>query len=211
MARGKFITLEGGEGTGKSTQVKHLEAYLSAFGIKTLTTREVGGAPGAEEIRELWLSKEEGHWDPITELLLIMAARREHLVKTIWPALEVGTWVISDRFVDSSRAYQGLTMGLGLPKVDEVYKHIADDFWPDMTLLFDMPAEEGLKRMKSRQGPDDRYQRQKLPFHEKLRESYLSLAKQDQKRFAVINAGQEENAVAKDIGKATARRFGLAV
>ena len=209
MARGKFITFEGGEGTGKSTQIKHLAAYLSGLGIKSLTTREVGGAPAAEEIREFWLHKEEGHWDPVCELLLIMAARREHLVRTIWPALEVGLWVISDRFVDSSRAYQGLTMGLGLPKVDGIYRQIADDFWPDLTLLFDMPAEEGLKRMKARQGPDDRYQRQKLSFHEKLRASYLSLAEKEPKRFCILNAQQDEASVAKNISKAVAGHFGL--
>ncbi len=209
MARGKFITLEGGEGTGKSTQAKRLAACLLEFGIKTLTTREVGGSSAAEEIREFWLHKEDKHWDPVTELLLIMAARREHLVHTVWPALETGLWVVSDRFVDSSRAYQGLTMDLGLPKVDAVYNEIASGFWPDLTLLLDMPAGESLKRMKARQGPDDRYQRQKLPFHEKLRASYLSLAEREPERFRVVDAAQDEDAVAKEIGRVLAQCFGL--
>jgi len=107
MARGKFITLEGGEGAGKSTQAKHLAEALLKKGIKAILTREVGGSKAAEEIRKLWLSQDEGYWEPLAELLLIFAARREHLVKTIWPALKEGKWVISDRFVDSSYAYQG--------------------------------------------------------------------------------------------------------
>ena len=108
MERGRFITLEGGEGAGKSTQVKRLAAFLRDKGIEVVQTREVGGSPSAEAVRELWLLKGEGYWDAISELLLIMAARREHLVKTVFPALARGAWVISDRFADSTRAYQGI-------------------------------------------------------------------------------------------------------
>jgi dTMP kinase len=113
MEPGKFITLEGGEGAGKSTQVKNLCEFLRAKGKTVVQTREVGGVPTAEEIRGFWLRKGDGYWDSVTELLLIMAARREHLVKKIWPALASGMWVVSDRFVDSSRAYQGITMEIG--------------------------------------------------------------------------------------------------
>src|ERR1700743_3287741 len=104
MPKGKFITLEGGEGAGKSTQAKRLAAYLRKQGHKVVLTREVGGAPGAEAIRDLWLGKKEGYWDPLTELMMIFAARREHLTKTVWPALERGAWVVCDRFMDSTRA-----------------------------------------------------------------------------------------------------------
>ena len=108
MPRGKYITLEGGEGAGKSTQAKRLAAFLKKKGIKTVLTREVGGAPGAEKIRKIWLEEGEGYWDKTAELMLVFAARREHLVKTVWPALKKGCWVVSDRFMDSTRAYQGL-------------------------------------------------------------------------------------------------------
>src|ERR1700733_5110306 len=108
MQRGKFITLEGGEGAGKSTQAKRLAAYLRRQGIKVVLTREVGGAPGAEKIRKIWLEEGEGYWDQVAELLLVFAARREHLKKTVLPALKRGAWVISDRFMDSTRAYQGM-------------------------------------------------------------------------------------------------------
>jgi dTMP kinase len=209
MKPGKFITLEGGEGAGKSTQARHLVDYLGTHGIKAIATREVGGAPAAEEIRDLWLGKGEGHWDPVTELLLIMAARREHLVRTIWPALESGVWIVSDRFVDSSRAYQGVALGLGIEKVDEVYEQVAGEFWPDLTLLLDVPVDVGLARMASRNGPDDRYQRQKKPFHEKLRQAYLGMAKNEPKRFAVIDASADESAVSSAIEAAVAKHFGL--
>lgn len=196
MSRGRFITLEGGEGAGKSTQIKRLVAFLERRGIKTLATREVGGAPGAEDIRHLWLSKPQGFWDPLTEVMLIMAARREHLAHTVWPALDAGVWVISDRFVDSSRAYQGVGLGLGVEKIDAIYREIADDFWPDMTLLMDLPVETGLGRMRARQGPDDRYQQQDTSFHETLRKAYLGLARDEPQRFRVIDASRSADEVA---------------
>src|ERR1700691_346387 len=132
MKRGKFITLEGGEGTGKSTQAKKLADFLRKQGIKVVLTREVGGAPGAEKIRKIWLEEGEDYWDPLAELLLIFAARREHLAKTVWPALKKVIWVISDRFMDSTRAYQG--MGAMKPVIERLYDEIADDFEPDLTI-----------------------------------------------------------------------------
>ena len=207
MTRGTFITLEGGEGAGKSTQVRRLAASLSALGLETVVTREVGGSPAAEEIREMWLSKGEGHWDSLTEVLLIMAARREHLVRTIWPALERGAWVISDRFVDSTRAYQGLE--LGIPKIDALYTEIAGDFQPALTLLLDVPVDVGMARVAARRGQDDRYQQRKKAFHEKLRAAYLELAEKNQNRFCVIDAGQDQESVAKAVQSAVAARFAL--
>lgn len=207
MPRGKFITLEGGEGAGKSTQVKELVAFLNSRNVDAIATREIGGTPGAEEIRSLWLDKSEGNWDPMTELLLTMAARREHLVDTVWPALEQGKWVISDRFVDSARVYQGIGLQLGVEKVDAIYAQVASDFWPDLTLLLDTPVEVGLERMASREGQDDRYQRKNKAFHEKLRQGFLDLAKKEPKRILLIDASQDKASVALAIQKAVVQHF----
>lgn len=196
MKRGRFITLEGGEGAGKSTQSSLLIQALAERGIRAIATREVGGAPGAEAIRELWLSKPQGYWDPMTEVFLIMAARREHLHKTILPALEAGTWVISDRFVDSTRAYQGIGLDLGVDRIDALYREVAGSFWPDKTLLFDLPVETGLARMHSRSGACDRYEAQSVAFHETLRAAFLKLAAAEPTRFAVLDASQTVEAVA---------------
>lgn len=196
MPRGRFITLEGGEGAGKSTQVRKLVEALAARGITALATREVGGAAGAEEIRRLWLSKPEGFWDPMTEVLLVMAARREHLARTIWPALEAGVWVVSDRFVDSTRAYQGVGLGLGVGKVDAVYREIAGDFAPDLTFLLDLPVEQGEARLAARRGAEDRYEQKVRDFHETLRAAFLDLARQEPERFRIIDAAQAQDAVA---------------
>ncbi len=196
MGRGRFITLEGGEGAGKSTQVRCLVEHLAQHGIKALATREVGGCAGAEDIRRLWLSQHEGFWDPLTEVLLIMAARREHLTKTVWPALEAGVWVISDRFVDSTRAYQGIGLGLGVERIDALYHQIAGDFWPDLTLVLDLPVDVGLQRMKARSGAaQDRYEQQDTAFHDVLRQAFLTLAAQEPQRIEVINAAEAQASV----------------
>ena len=210
MARGKFITLEGGEGAGKSTQVRELVAFLKSRAVEAIATREVGGTPGAEEIRTLWLDKSEGNWDPMTELLLTMAARREHLVNTVWPALDKGVWVVSDRFVDSARVYQGVGLQLGLEKVDTIYAQIAGQFWPDMTLLLDTPVDIGLERMASRHGQDDRYQRKNKAFHEKLRNGFLDLAKKEPQRISVIDASQDQASVSLAIQSSVVKHFLLA-
>lgn len=207
--RGKFITLEGGEGAGKSTQVRNLVGFLAERGIEAIATREVGGALGAEEIRELWLGKGEGFWEPMTEVLLIMAARREHLARTIWPALDKGVWVVSDRFVDSTRAYQGIGLGLGLERIDAIYAQIAGDFAPDLTLLLDVPVAVGMQRVAARRGPDDRYQQKDATFHDTLRAAYAMLADKDKARFRVIDAAQDAPTVARAVEAALTERLGL--
>ncbi len=206
---GKFITFEGGEGAGKSTQAKRLADFLRQRGVSVVLTREVGGCPSAEDIRHLWLAKKEGHWDPMTELLLVMAARREHLVKTVWPALERGAWVVCDRFVDSTRAYQGVGLGLGLGKVDEMYRAVAGDFLPDLSLLLDLPVDAGLARMVTRAGPDDRYQQRDAGFHQTLRDAYLSLARSDPRRVKIIDAERGAIDVQAAIQEAVAAHFAL--
>ena len=207
MDKGKFITFEGGEGAGKSTQIHHLAAALRNKNIDVLETREVGGSLSAEAIRELWLSPKDGYWDTLTELLLIMAARREHLAKTVFPALERGVWVLSDRFVDSTRAYQGIGLNLGLDTVEIVYRLIAPNFAPDLTLLLDLPVEEGLARVAQRGGQDDRYQQQGIAFHATLRNAYLTLAKKEPSRFRIIDARQDEATVAASINRVVAEAF----
>lgn len=207
--QGKFITLEGGEGVGKSTQAKALVDHLARCGISAIATREVGGSPSAEEIRALWLSKGEGYWDPLSEVLLIMAARREHMAQKILPALESGTWVISDRFIDSTRAYQGVGLGLGIEKIDVIYKQIAGDFWPDLTLLLDAPVNIGLGRMVARKGEDDRYQQQKMAFHETLRKAFNDIAKHEPDRFRIIDASADAVAVSDAIAKNVDEFFGI--
>jgi dTMP kinase len=196
MVRGKFITLEGGEGAGKSTQAKRLAAFLRKRGHKVVLTREVGGAPGAEEIRKLWLAQGEGFWDSIAELFLIFAARREHLTKTIWPALKRGHWVVCDRFMDSTRAYQA-----DAGPIEKLYCDIAGKFEPDLTLLLDVPVEVSMSRVRSRGGWYDRYQLKKAPFHKKLRKTFRALAKKYPKRIRIIDASGDADVVAEAIEK----------
>ena len=207
MTRGKFITLEGGEGAGKSTQAKKLGERLREKGLDVVLTREVGGCPTAESIRNLWLEKAEGVWDPLTELLLVTAARREHLVKTVWPALDRGAWVISDRFADSTRAYQGIGLGLTLKTVDEAYHLIAKDFMPDLTLLLDLSVDKGFARVAARAGMDDRYQQKDSAFHQKLRDTYQAFAQTEGDRFQIVDAAQDVDAVAKDLWHVVQTRF----
>ncbi|MGE3622422.1 MAG: dTMP kinase [Bdellovibrionales bacterium] len=207
MPRGKFITLEGGEGAGKSTQARRLADALGKRGIKTILTREVGGAPGAEKIRTIWLEEGEGYWDKTSELMLVFAARREHLVRTVWPALKSGVWVISDRFMDSTRAYQGMEGGPTVRQIERLYKEIAGNFDPDLTILLDVPVATSMARVKKRGGWNDRYQLKPAGFHKKLRTIYLKLARKYKKRFAVVDAGEDIDVVTTEIETAVRRKF----
>lgn len=188
LTRGRFITLEGGEGAGKSTQVRLLAESLRAAGIETVATREPGGAPGAEQIRALLVDGEVARWDAMTEALLHSAARREHLVHTVRPALESGTWVVSDRFANSTLAYQGYGLGLGAETVAALNRITIGDFSPDLTLILDLPAEEGLKRAHARGDGAQRYERMGIGFHEKLRRGFLEIARGAPERCVVIDA-----------------------
>lgn len=205
MTCGHFITLEGGEGAGKTTQIDKIVDFLASKGIEAVATREVGGCPSAEEIRDLWLSKSKKYWDPLSEVFLIMAARREHLAHKIGPALESGKWVVSDRYVDSTRVYQGIGLGLGISKIDAIYQQVAGHFWPDLTLYLDLSVQEGRARVDQRNGQDDRYQQEPLGFHQKLRDGFLALAKEEYDRFVVIDAAQDEQLVAASIEQAVGR------
>jgi dTMP kinase len=187
MSRGRFITFEGGEGAGKSTQVKLLAEILRKRGLDLVTTREPGGSPTAEQIRRL-LVEGDTRWDPVTEALLHTAQRREHLVHTVRPGLERGAWVISDRFADSTTAYQGAGQGVTPEQLDQLYRLIAGDFQPDLTIILDLPVEEGLKRAAGRGGKEDRYERMGVAFHERIRAAYAEIAKRHPERCVVISA-----------------------
>ncbi len=207
MRRGRFITLEGGEGTGKSTQVRRLASWIEgAFGTQVVATREPGGAPGAESIRALLVDGEPDRWDPVTEVLLHFAARRTHVLETVGPALETGRWVVSDRFTDSTRAYQGLVQGAGLDLVEEIAGLAVATPLPDLTFVLDLPAGQGLERAASR-GGGDRYERMGRAFHERLREAYLEIARGDPERIVVVDASGSEEDVAGCLAGEVSRRW----
>lgn len=187
--RGLFITLEGGEGTGKSTLSRGLAKALEAQGIPVLLTREPGGSPGAEMIRELLVTGDRDRWDGITEYLLLTACRRDHILRTILPALESGAWVICDRFFDSSLAYQGYGHGLDLVLMYEVYAWIAKGLAPDLTYVLDLDPEVGIARSLKRPNHEARYESLPLTFHHRVRKGFLALAQMDPLRYHVLDAG----------------------
>lgn len=207
MNGGRFITFEGGEGAGKSTQLKLLAEALERAGMEVVTTREPGGSKGAEAIRALLVTGEVDRWDAETEALLHSAARRDHLVKTVWPALQRGAWVICDRFADSTLAYQGYGHGLSKDFITGLTRLVLGDFTPDLTLILDVPVEEGLKRAGGRGGAEDRYERMGTAFHERLRQGFLDIAGRDPNRCAVINATQDVDGVHQAILKAVKSRL----
>ncbi|MGE3334054.1 MAG: dTMP kinase [Rhodospirillaceae bacterium] len=188
MAGGIFITFEGGEGGGKSTQARKLAEVLTARGHDVILTREPGGAPGAEAIRKLLVEGASNRWDGLTEALLHTAARRDHLLKTVWPALGAGKTVISDRFFDSTIAYQGYGHGLDIAALRELQHVAIGDFKPDITLILDLPAGVGLARAHVRGGAETRYESMAVAFHERLRQGFLEIAAAEPARCRVIDA-----------------------
>lgn len=204
-----FITFEGGEGAGKSTQIRRLQSRLEGYGKACIATREPGGAPGAEAIRALLVQGDGDRWDAVTDALLFTAARRDHCVRTIWPALQQGVWVLSDRFFDSSRAYQGVGLGLGINKVDELTRFAIGDFKPDLTIILDLPVEEGLARAMKRTGQETRYESLGLEFHERQRQAFLDFARVEPDRFIVLDARASIDMVEDVIWQAVTHRFGL--
>lgn len=212
VPNGRFITLEGGEGAGKSTQAQRLAAALAETGLTVITTREPGGSPGAEEIRKLLLDGETARWDPVAELLLHFAARRDHVTQTIQPAMARGDWVICDRFADSTMAYQGYGLGLGVEAVEQVRNIAIGGLRPDLTLILDLPVEAGLARAGTRDGPSgdqNRYERMDTAFHQRLRDGFLAIAAADPGRCVVIDAGLDIDAVQAKIREAVTVRLGI--
>jgi dTMP kinase len=206
---GRFITLEGGEGAGKSTQARRLAAALEAKGKSCVVTREPGGSPGAEEIRALLVNGEPGRWDALTETLLLFAARADHVERTIRPALAAGKFVVCDRFTDSTYAYQGAGRGTPRETVRRIESIALDDFKPDLTLILDLPVEAGLARAKSRGTAESRFESFDAAFHERLRQAFLDIARRAPDRCLVIDASGSEDEVAGAIWDAVARRFAL--
>ncbi len=188
MTKGRFITFEGGEGAGKSTQVQRLAVRLRADGRDVVTTREPGGSPGAESIRDIVLRGDADRWSPITETLLMYAARRDHVERVIRPALDRGAWVICDRFADSTRAYQGAAGGVDPAFITALETYILEATRPDLTLVFDLPAETGLARAQARAGAEMRFESKGMAFHERLRAGFQAIAAAEPKRCAIIDA-----------------------
>jgi dTMP kinase len=205
---GRFITIEGGEGTGKSTQLRLLAAGLRGRGLPVVTTREPGGAPAAEEIRALLVSGALRRWSAVSETLLHYAARREHLDATILPALSAGCWVVSDRFADSTMAYQGYGHGLGREVVEALHALVVGALKPDLTLILDLPAEEGLARAGARAGGEDRYERMDPAFHERVRQGFLAIAERETGRCVVIDASRGAAVVAAELLECVLARLG---
>ncbi|MCB2102277.1 MAG: dTMP kinase [Rhodobacterales bacterium] len=209
---GRFITLEGGEGTGKSTQANLLARRLRSVGIDTLATREPGGEPGAEEIRKLLVRGEVHRWSPMTEALLNYAARREHLGKVVMPALKAGRWVVSDRFADSTLAYQGYGHGLALDKIHALHELVLGRFQPDLTLILDLPEDAGLARATAgADGAEDRYERMDVDFHRRLRQGFLEIAREAPDRCVVIDASGDVETVLNAIRDVVRARLGIAL
>ena len=209
MNRGRFITFEGGEGAGKSTQVLRLVQAFTDAGIDAIRTREPGGAPGAEVVRDLLVQGAVDRWDAMSEALLHYAARREHLVRTVLPALDAGRWVVCDRFADSTMAYQGYGHQLGRHPIESLYALVVGTTAPDLTLILDLPVEDGLKRATRSAGIEDRYERMGRDFHERLRQGFLDIAAREPRRCAVIDARPPPDDVWQAIRQTVAERLGV--
>lgn len=201
MSAGLFITLEGGEGSGKSTQAKHLKLRLEQAGHAVVQTREPGGSEGAEDIRALLVTGEPDRWDGMTEALLLFAARHDHLERIIKPALKAGKIVLCDRFTDSTMAYQGYGHNLGRETIEKLNAVALDGFGPDLTLILDLPVDTGLSRAMSRGDGEQRYEDMDIAFHQRLRDGFLDIAKREPDRCKVVDAsGSEEDVAEKILG-----------
>ena len=211
MARGIFITLEGGEGAGKSTQIRLLADDLKAQGRDVVITREPGGTPEAEKIRDFLVKRDGGNWTPMAECLLLYAARQMHVEELIKPALAEGKIVISDRFADSTRAYQSFGHGLPLATVEELNTLSLGDFGPDLTFILDLPVATGLaragRRLNAAQSQEDRFENLGSPFHERLRQGYLDIARRDSARCVVIDATRNIEQIAQDLSSRVKERL----
>ncbi len=208
---GCFITVEGGEGAGKSTQVRRLATWLNGQGIETATTREPGGTPGAEAIRALLVTGEPDRWDATTEALLMTAARRDHAEKVIRPALARGVWVLCDRFADSTLAYQGYAGGLPPDALTALTRFAVDGLTPDLTVVLDLPAAEGLSRAGARAGArsaaESRFEARTLRFHAAVRDGFLDIARREPARCVVVDATAPIDSVARRIAAAVGERL----
>lgn len=208
MTNGFFITFEGGEGVGKTTQIKHLHDRLAARGHDIVQTREPGGTPHAEAIRNLLSDKELGpNWNHESEVLLISAARAMHIDHLIKPSLDLGKTVICDRYTDSTWVYQGIVQKQPAAFLDILIEHSTKDIMPDLTFVLDLPTEEGLRRVKER-GIRDHYDEQGADFYEQIRHGFLSVAQKSPDRCVIINAMRDETEIADEIEAKVLERLG---
>ena len=196
--QGRFITFEGGEGAGKTTQIARLHDFLSGQDIKVIKTREPGGTPQGAALRELLLTGDKERWTPMAEALLMTADRAEHVARVIDPALNEGHWVICDRFADSTRAYQGIAGALGLECVNQLQAMITGHMKPDLTILLDIDPETGLARAQER-GGEARFEKMGLDYHRIIRQAFLDFAADEPSRFLVIDAAQSVDDIARQI------------
>ncbi|MEH6469331.1 MAG: dTMP kinase [Porticoccus sp.] len=204
---GQFITIEGVEGVGKTTNIDFIRQWLVQRNISHVATREPGGTPLAESIRELLLSPRDETVDENTELLMMFAARAQHLAEVIIPALERGQWVLCDRFTDATYAYQGGGRGVSMDKIAQLETLVQGELRPDLTLVLDIPVGIGLARAKNRSAPD-RFEQEKIAFFERVRECYLARVKAEPHRYQVIDASQSLDRVQADIGAVLERCLG---
>ncbi|NVJ69355.1 MAG: dTMP kinase [Alphaproteobacteria bacterium] len=208
----KFITFEGGEGAGKSTQIRLLAKWLTGRGVEVCMTREPGGAPGAEQIRELLVKGDTDRWTPMAEALLMTAARAEHVERTIKPALKKGMWVLCDRFSDSTIAYQGGARNLGIKQMQNLQEIALHGLKPDLTFILDLPVDVGLARAVGREAlredREDRFERMNYAFHENIRGSYLEIAKADAERYIVLDANRDITSLQNDLRAEVNHRLG---
>ena len=207
-AGGRFVTFEGGEGAGKSTQLRHLAARLRESGLEVLATREPGGTPGAEALRRLLLRGGAERWTPLAELYLFLGARADHVARRIRPALLEGRWVLCDRFHDSTRVYQGIAGGLGIELVDRLQEPVLEQARPELTILLDIPAATGLARSREA-GNGSRFEAKRLDYHERVRRGFLELAAREPDRFLVVDGRLPEHDLAERIWRTVRERFRL--
>jgi dTMP kinase len=210
-SRGRFITIEGGEGAGKTTQVGLLVAALECAGIPARATREPGGTSGGEAIRRLLLEGDGEKWDMISEALLLVAARKDHVVRLIAPSLAEGIWVVSDRFADSTLAYQGYGRGLSLEDLATLHRFALGSFAPDLTVILDVPAETGLTRAAARGNVGDRFERLDRAFHERLRQGFRKIAADDIGRCALVDGSRDQQTVQRAILDVVEERLGVSL
>lgn len=207
MTIGVFITLEGGEGAGKSTQLKLLEERLVTHEIDIVRTREPGGVPSAETIRDLLVNGETDKWRPLTETLLHFAARHEHISRLVQPALDRGQWVLCDRFADSTTAYQGYAQNIDLETIATLYRLAVGNLEPNLTIILDLPVEVGLERAEDRGIGGTRYEKMGIEFHKRLRDGFLQIAANNPHRCSILDATQSIEEISEDIMALVEERF----
>ncbi|MCP4488692.1 MAG: dTMP kinase [Gammaproteobacteria bacterium] len=206
-----MIVIDGVDGAGKGVQSRRLLQSFVDKGIDTILTREPGGSPAAEDIRKLLVEGDPQNWDSLTELLLMYAARRSHLRDTIWPAMAAGQWVISDRFADSSRAFQGIAGNLGLDLVEKVHGIVVEEFRPGLVLILDIPEDIALQRALARGDGEDRFEKKSSAYHAKVRQAFRQIALDNPSQYRLIDANNTIDQVSQQILKDINQHFNLSL